>query len=33
MPDRVQMDKAIKETGQPPSDFIWNDLTDPVPFA
>jgi creatinine amidohydrolase len=30
--ERVQMDKARKETGQPPSDFIWNDLTDPGPI-
>jgi creatinine amidohydrolase len=30
--DRVQMDKARKETNQPPSDFIWNDLTDPGPI-
>ena len=28
---RVQMDKARKETNQPPSEFIWNDLTDPGP--
>ncbi len=26
------MDKARKETNQPPSDFIWNDLTDPGPI-
>ena len=26
------MDKARKETDQPPSDFIWNDLTDPGPI-
>ena len=31
-PRRVQMDKARKETNQPPSDFIWNDLTDPGPI-
>jgi cysteinyl-tRNA synthetase len=30
--ERVQMDKARKETGQPASDFIWNDLTDPGPI-
>ena len=30
--NRVQLDKARKETGQPPSDFIWNDLTDPGPI-
>ena len=30
--ERVQMDKARRETGQPPSDFIWNDLTDPGPI-
>jgi len=30
--ERVQMDKARKEIGQPPSDFIWNDLTDPGPI-
>src|SRR5580704_4455476 len=29
---RVQMDKARKETGQPASEFIWNDLTDPGPI-
>jgi len=28
---RVQMDKARKETDQPASEFIWNDLTDPGP--
>ena len=27
----LQMDKARKETNQPDSDFIWNDLTDPGP--
>jgi creatinine amidohydrolase/Fe(II)-dependent formamide hydrolase-like protein len=26
------MDKAVRETGQPQSDFIWNDLTDPGPI-
>jgi len=32
--DRVQMDKARKETGQPPFGlFIWNDLTDRAPSA
>src|SRR5579885_3409924 len=31
-PERVQMDKARRETGQPPSDFIWNYLTDPGPI-
>ena len=30
--ERVQMDKARKETGQPASDFIWSDLTDPGPI-
>jgi creatinine amidohydrolase/Fe(II)-dependent formamide hydrolase-like protein len=25
------MDKARKETNQPPSEFVWNDLTDPGP--
>jgi creatinine amidohydrolase len=30
--ERVQMDKARKETAQPQSDFIWNDLTDPGPI-
>ena len=29
---RVQMDKARKETNQPASEFIWNDLTDPGPI-
>ena len=29
---RVQMDKALKETNQPPSDFIWNDLLNPGPI-
>ena len=29
--ERVQMDKARKEMNLPPSDFIWNDLTDPGP--
>lgn len=28
---RVQMDKAKKEIGQPPSDYIWNDLLSPGP--
>ena len=31
-PERVQMDKARKELDQAPSDFIWNDLTDPGPL-
>src|SRR5258706_16308362 len=31
-PERVQMNKARAEIGQPPSDFIWNDLTDPGPI-
>jgi creatinine amidohydrolase len=30
--ERVQMDKARKEMNLPPSDFIWNDLTDPGPI-
>lgn len=29
--ERVQMQKAKKETGMPPSDFIWMDLTDGPP--
>ena len=29
---RVQMNKALKETNQPPPDFIWNDPTDPGPI-
>jgi creatinine amidohydrolase len=28
---RVQMDKAVKEMGQPPSDYIWSDLLNPGP--
>jgi creatinine amidohydrolase len=30
--ERVQMDKARKEMGQPDSEFIWSDLTDPGPI-
>ena len=30
--ERVQMHKARKEMGQPSSDFIWSDLTDPGPI-
>ncbi|MFN7924662.1 MAG: creatininase family protein [Bryobacteraceae bacterium] len=29
---RVQMDKAVKEMNLPPSDFIWQDLTNPGPI-
>src|SRR5258706_13924257 len=31
-PERVQMNKARAEIGQPASDFIWNDLTDAGPI-
>ena len=30
-PDKVQMDKAVKEIGMPESEFIWMDLMDKSP--